>query len=213
LDYEISEICSGWFNGANYNESTEKLRVVRMAKGGKLSSKAKYIPKRDIAEIEVEKNGKSKSIDGANLLDGVYVKKGTKFAQGGKTKKFGYSIELVVKKDYGNEGGVIANFVGKGDAMISARALNESSPENYEYSVKESSKMAKGGDVKSKRENYNHLVMMLKKNESALERSQGTEMVEKTQQEIQRIKDILRNEYGEKFAQGGTTKRIKRKGC
>ena len=55
----------------------------RYSKGGKLSSKAKYIPKRDIAEIEVEKNGKSKSIDGANLLDGVYVKKGTKFAQGG----------------------------------------------------------------------------------------------------------------------------------
>lgn len=84
LDYEISEICSGWFNGANYNESTEKLRVVRMAKGGKLSSKAKYIPKRDIAEIEVEKNGKSKSIDGANLLDEVYVNKGTKFAKGGE---------------------------------------------------------------------------------------------------------------------------------
>jgi hypothetical protein len=83
LDYEISEICSGWFNGANYNESTEKLRIVRMAKGGKLSSKAKYIPNRDIAEIEIERNGKSKSIDGANILDGVYVKKGTKFADGG----------------------------------------------------------------------------------------------------------------------------------
>lgn len=55
----------------------------KYAQGGKLSSKAKYIPKRDIAEIEVEKNGKSKSIDGANLLDGVYVKKGVKFADGG----------------------------------------------------------------------------------------------------------------------------------
>jgi antirestriction protein len=55
----------------------------KYAQGGKLSSKAKYIPKRDIAEIEIEKNGKSKSIDGANLLDGVYVKKGTKFADGG----------------------------------------------------------------------------------------------------------------------------------
>jgi hypothetical protein len=42
------------------------------------------VPKRDIAEIEVEKNGKSKSIDGANLLDEVYVNKGTKFAKGGE---------------------------------------------------------------------------------------------------------------------------------
>ena len=62
------------------------IRKEEYAKGGKLSSKAKYIPKRDIAEIEVEKNGKSKSIDGANLLDGVYVRKGTKFAKGGEVK-------------------------------------------------------------------------------------------------------------------------------
>jgi len=93
LDYEISEICSGWFNGANYNESTEKLRVVRMAKGGKLSNNATYIPKRDIAEVEVEKDGKTTFVDGANLYDGVYVKKG-KFAKGGMVTKG----ELVWKK-------------------------------------------------------------------------------------------------------------------
>jgi hypothetical protein len=46
-----------------------------MAKGGKLSSKAKYIPKRDIEEVEVDQNGKEKMIDGADLLDGIYVKK------------------------------------------------------------------------------------------------------------------------------------------
>lgn len=73
----------------SYGDITDELleegliRKEEYAKGGKLSSKAKYIPKRDIAEIEVEKNGKSKSIDGANLLDGVYVKKGTKYAKGG----------------------------------------------------------------------------------------------------------------------------------
>jgi hypothetical protein len=71
------------------------------------------------------------------------------YAKGGETKKFVYSIDLLVKKDYGNEGGVIANFVGKGDAMISARALNENSPENYEYSVKDSSKMAKSSRTSS----------------------------------------------------------------
>jgi hypothetical protein len=291
------------------------------AKGGQLKSKAKYIPNRNIDEIEVTRNGKTTSIDGANLLDGVYVKKGTKYMQGGKvsniddeiatqelkeevkskmkkgdavihfaftdyggdfldkvaieyfeenypknivventafsgknafvfgkpaqewieasedyllgfedfesfyyeknneaeqegfeyylgelerdgyefdmsevlswlienkggyynvttqgldyssdeitdelldeglirkeeyakggqTKAFPYAIELLVKKSYGNEGGVIANFKGKGDAMISARALNENSPENYEYSVKEVKKHAQGGTTK-----------------------------------------------------------------
>jgi len=55
----------------------------KYANGGKLRSKAKYIPNRNIDEIEVTRNGKTTSIDGANLLDGVYVKKGTKFAKGG----------------------------------------------------------------------------------------------------------------------------------
>ena len=67
-------------------------------------------------------------------------------------------------------------------SRASLRSNEDTYPKGTEF--------AKGGDVKSKRENYNHLVMMLKKNESALEWSQGTEMVEKTQQEIQRIKDI-----------------------
>lgn len=69
------------------------------------------------------------------------------FAKGGQTKAFPYAVELLVKKSYGNEGGIIANFKGKGDAMICARALNENSPENYEYSVKESSKYADGGNT------------------------------------------------------------------
>lgn len=65
----------------------------RMKKGGKLSSKAKYIPKRDIEEVEVDQNGKEKMIDGADLLDGIYVKKkapakkkATKKASGGEVK-------------------------------------------------------------------------------------------------------------------------------
>ena len=61
----------------------------KMAKGGKLSSKAKYIPKRDIEEVEVDENGKEKTIDGADLLDGIYVKKRNKKAPAKKkaTKK------------------------------------------------------------------------------------------------------------------------------
>jgi hypothetical protein len=47
-----------------------------------LSSKAKYIPNRLINEIEVERNGRTTTIDGADLLDGAYVKKNVKFAKG-----------------------------------------------------------------------------------------------------------------------------------
>ena len=36
-----------------------------------------------IQEIEVERRGKTSFIDGADILDGVYVKKGVKFADGG----------------------------------------------------------------------------------------------------------------------------------
>jgi hypothetical protein len=52
-------------------------KKIEFKKGGKLSSKAKYIPKRDIEEVEIDKNGKEVQIDGADLLDGIYVKKST----------------------------------------------------------------------------------------------------------------------------------------
>lgn len=59
----------------------------RYAKGGKvkgrLSDTHKYVPNRMIQEIEVERRGKTTFIDGADILDGVYVKKGVKFAHGG----------------------------------------------------------------------------------------------------------------------------------
>jgi DNA-binding MarR family transcriptional regulator len=57
------------------------------AKGGKvkgrLSDTHKYVPNRMIQEIEVERRGKTSFIDGADILDGVYVRKGVKFAHGG----------------------------------------------------------------------------------------------------------------------------------
>ena len=55
------------------------------AKGGKLKSRANYIPNRDIEEVEVSQKGKTRFIDGADIFDGIYVKKkGSKFAKGGK---------------------------------------------------------------------------------------------------------------------------------
>ena len=74
-------------------------KVKKHAQGGTLSSKAKYIPNRDIAEIEIERNGKSKSIDGANILDGVYVKKGIKFAKGGEVSDIDYNEILPILKE------------------------------------------------------------------------------------------------------------------
>ena len=47
-----------------------------------LSSKANYVSKRMINELEVENKGKTTYIDGADLIDGMYVKKGVKFAKG-----------------------------------------------------------------------------------------------------------------------------------
>lgn len=133
--------------------------------------------------------------------------KGFKMAKGGKTKKFGYSIHLVVKKDYGNEGGIIANFVGKGDAMISARALNENSPENYEYSVKESSKMAKGGLTEHGLEVGDEIVMDVKK--TTMGKMPTTIGVKDYDKEFHLV-DL---DKGERYAKGGATKRIKRMGC
>jgi hypothetical protein len=61
-----------------------------MAKGGKLSKKAKYIPKRNIDSLEIDKNGKEVEVDGADLLDGIYVKKASytkKVAKKGRPAK------------------------------------------------------------------------------------------------------------------------------
>jgi len=82
------------------------------ADGGKLRSKAKYIPNRNIDEIEVTRNGKTTSIDGANLLDGVYLKKGTKFADGG-LMTFSKSVnESTIDELQGKYGGVTIKKMG-----------------------------------------------------------------------------------------------------
>jgi hypothetical protein len=70
----------------------------------------------------------------------------TLFAGGGGVGKYS-KIDLLVKKPYGNEEMEIAKFKGTGDAIISASALNENSPSNYEYSVRNSKKYANGGVV------------------------------------------------------------------
>ena len=54
-----------------------------MKRGGKLMDKAKYIPNRMIQAVEVERKGKTTEIDGADVFDGIYVKKRVKYGMGG----------------------------------------------------------------------------------------------------------------------------------
>jgi len=85
----------------NFSYSVNNLK--KYAKGGKLSSRAKYIPNRDIEEVEVNQNGKTRFIDGADIVDGFYVKKKGKFAKGG---------EIGESYVFGNEGYSYTNSFG-----------------------------------------------------------------------------------------------------
>jgi hypothetical protein len=58
------------------------------ADGGRVSDMADYIAKYDIKSIEVEMDGKKVTLEGSQLLDGIYVKKGS-FMAGGMTYKRG----------------------------------------------------------------------------------------------------------------------------
>jgi hypothetical protein len=55
-----------------------------MKRGGKLMDKANYIPNRMIQAVEVERNGRTTEIDGADVFDGIYVKKRAKYGMGGR---------------------------------------------------------------------------------------------------------------------------------
>jgi hypothetical protein len=68
------------------------------------------------------------------------------FGRGGGVGKYS-TIDLRVTKPYGDEEMEIAKFKGRGDAYISASALNNNSPSNYEYLVGNSKKYANGGGV------------------------------------------------------------------
>jgi antirestriction protein len=156
LEKGLKEIID-WFDGSKYSESTKELKIVRMAKGGQLKSKAKYIPNRNIDEIEVTRNGKTTSIDGANLLDGVYVKKGTKFAKGGEVGRFKVGVfneaqlrnqedKKAVEKAQKETGltYVDSKIIKKGGKMFLEVYLIPTD----EYLS--SNKFAKGGELKSK---------------------------------------------------------------
>jgi hypothetical protein len=78
------------------------------AKGGNLSSKYKYVPNRMIQAVEIEKNGREVEIDGADIIDGLYVKKSVKLANGGELHK----TEMYAK------GGMTEHGLKRGDEII-----------------------------------------------------------------------------------------------
>lgn len=65
----------------------------KMAKGGLLKDKANYIPNRMISTLEVERNGRITDIDPADIIDGVYVKKRVKYADGGGVEDGDFGAE------------------------------------------------------------------------------------------------------------------------
>ena len=87
--------------------------AVRYADGGRVSDMADYIAKYDIKSIEVEMDGKKVTLEGSQLLDGIYVKKGSFMAggmtyqRGGNTGNYNYKrswkmdrARVAMKQDY-----------------------------------------------------------------------------------------------------------------
>jgi hypothetical protein len=108
--------------------------TLTFAKGGTLKTKAKYIPKYQIEEVEVDINGKEKEIDGADLLDGLYVKKAAvmtkkaapKKAKGGEVKaksNRGGNVKEIVKlaKEIRKDGEKWTDAVKRASAQIKAK--------------------------------------------------------------------------------------------
>jgi hypothetical protein len=76
--------------GTKYEEGGDM-----MEKGGKVKN-YKYIPNHMIQAMEVERKGKTTEIDGANILDGIYVKGKTKFEKGGSPDIYDFDNKMAL---------------------------------------------------------------------------------------------------------------------
>jgi hypothetical protein len=86
---------------ASANRSASKGSAAKSKSPKGKSKNYMYIPNYMIRGAEVNNSGKTTDIDGGNILDGIYVKKGTKYAKGGgvgaKKSKKQKAIDLLVK--------------------------------------------------------------------------------------------------------------------
>jgi hypothetical protein len=97
-----------------------------------LKKKTNYVPKRNIKSITVKRGNKTTEIDGKNLFDGAYVKKGVKFKDGGSMKVGDKKVynKLVGRK--GNEY-YFLNYVFKHENDFMGAVGTIVTPVNKEY--------------------------------------------------------------------------------
>ena len=158
--------------GGKMNNSGADLSTIDYAKGGlmgKLKSTASNLgksvksgyskgkqyakdklhqKKKDIAldVIYETKEKLAKGRDEMMATEKTYNVVDKRYAKGGKTSNAS-KIDLTISRKSGDEQKEVGKFKHYGDALISASALNEKSPVNYDYKVKPISKYAKGGSV------------------------------------------------------------------
>jgi hypothetical protein len=122
--------------------------VKQFAKGGGLKNKAKYIPNRLINEIEVERNGRTTTIDGADLLDGAYVKKNVKFAKGSTIGKNRYKVAFYLTQSDDTLQSAIISAEDEKEAKYKVTDLVKDLYGDYlDYEVTEVVKYAKGSTL------------------------------------------------------------------
>jgi hypothetical protein len=95
LDRQKYNKSEDWEKPLNKRGASKRSNVKSGLKGK--SKKYMYVPNYMIRGAEINNKGKVSDIDGANILDGIYVKGGTKFANGGGVAD-SYSIQGVTLK-------------------------------------------------------------------------------------------------------------------
>ena len=133
--------------------------VKQFAKGGGLKNKAKYIPNRLINEIEVERNGRTTTIDGADLLDGAYVKKNVKFAKGSTIGKNRYKVAFYLTQSDDTLQSAIISAEDEKEAKYKVADLVKDLYGDYlDYEVTEIVKYAKGSTVKGHSDTFKEVI-------------------------------------------------------
>jgi len=117
--YQVADLV--YFVGSGQAKTMENVADVEYAKGGGISAKTNYLSHRNIDHIET-KSGKV--IKGKDVVDGAYVKKRVKFADGGdvemgdEPKVVRQIFEDTEELEYAGGGGVEASPVKYGELEV-----------------------------------------------------------------------------------------------
>jgi antirestriction protein len=185
------------------SESSDKKTSTKTTpKAAATSNKKTYLPNGLVKSIDTTSK---KRITNKDIVDGVNLNEGVKVPANNKYKKVPKNLSDKKLTDQ-------TNYLPKRQiASVNTtygKSFKREDLRDGAY-IKKGVKFAEGGSIRKKDENYNYIVNQIEVNEKALERTYGTERVERIQQEIQRLKDKLKNEYGVRYAEGGTTDSIK----